>query len=135
MKQITITLFAVLAAVGLSSMTYGPDIPKSDISVQSLSKKWKLEEYNYYGYTETPSKKERNDFIELKSDMTYSCISEGVFGGGIWKLDVKTKRISLMEGDEEMRFFIDDLSDNQLTLILDDPSEKEAKNLKIVFKV
>lgn len=135
MKLITITLFAVLATVGLSSMTYGQDIIKSDISVENLSKKWKLEEYNYYGYTDTPSKKEENDFIDLKSDMTYSSISEGMFSSGIWKLDLKSKRISLIEGDEEIRFFIDDLSDNQLTLILDDPSEKEAKNLKIVFKV
>jgi len=106
------------------------------ITVEKLSKKWQLSNYKYLIFSEEPSEKEKNDFLHFSSDMTYTSISEGVFEKGEWTLDKEQKKMHLnaMEKDGVLTFFIDKLSSNQLVLIIDDPTDKEAKNLKIIFK-
>ena len=108
----------------------------SPITVQRLAKKWNLEKYKYLIFSEAPAEKERNDYLHLKANMTFSSISEGEMETGKWKLDTLRKRIFLAKAgeSEEMVLIIDHLSSHQLVLIIDDPSDEEAKNLKIFFK-
>ncbi|MEM1324262.1 MAG: hypothetical protein AAGG75_28645 [Bacteroidota bacterium] len=106
------------------------------ISVTSLSKKWTLSEYKYLTFSQAPSKKERNDYLHLQSDMTFSAVTEGVKEWGKWRLDAKKKRIYLSQEGQagELIMIIDDLSPKQLVLIIDDPSDEDTKHLKICYK-
>ncbi|MFT6358724.1 MAG: hypothetical protein ACJAYJ_002950 [Saprospiraceae bacterium] len=109
----------------------------SNITIQNLSKKWKLEEYKVYFFSEAPAENERNDYIYLKSDLTFDSISEGEFEAGRWRLDAKKKRIYLSKENVagEIAFIIDELEPEKLVLIIDDPSDSDAQYLKIHFKI
>lgn len=106
------------------------------ITVENLSKKWKLEKYSYLSFSEAPEQQEQNDYISLKSDMSFESISEGLKDAGKWRLNAKEKRIYLFKQGEtnELTFIINGLSETVLVLSLDAPDDKDAKNLKIHFK-
>lgn len=106
------------------------------ITVENLSKKWILVKYKYLIFSENPSEKEKDDFLHFSSDMTYTSISEREFDEGEWTLDVEHNKIHLTAYDEEgvLTFLIDKITSNQLVLIIDDPTDVEAKNLKIIFE-
>ncbi len=95
-----------------------------------------FEKYKVFHFTEAPAPEEKNDYIHLKPDMTFSSISEGIYETGKWRLDVGKKRIYLSNKNKkgELVFIIDDLSPKQLVLIIDDPSDSDAQYLKIYFK-
>lgn len=107
------------------------------ITIQNLAKKWKLDKYKVSFFSEAPAENEKNDYIHLKSDMTFDSISEGVFEGGNWRLDAKKQRIYLSKKNEtgELVFIIDELKPKKLVLIIDDPSDSDAQYLKIHFKI
>lgn len=133
----TFTLFLFLTNNIISSSTVEEKrVYNNIITIQNLSKKWNLNKYKYSIFSEAPSDVEKNDFIHLKSDMTFDSVSEGELESGQWRLAVEKKRIYLSrKGEEgELVFIINELSSNQLVLIIDDPSDEGAKNLKIYFK-
>ena len=68
--------------------------------------------------------------------MTFDSVSEGVRDDGRWRLDASKKRIYLsIKGEAgELEFIVDSLSSDELILIIDAPSDSDAKNLKIYFK-
>jgi hypothetical protein len=109
----------------------------SNITVQNLSKKWKLEVYKVYFFSEAPAENEKNDYIYLKSDLTFDSVSEGKFEAGRWRLDAKRKRIYLSKKNEvgEIVFIIEELEPKKLVLVIDDPSDSDAQYLKIHFKI
>lgn len=106
------------------------------ITVQNLSKKWKLDKYKYSIFAEAPSEKEKKDYIFFKPDLTFNSVSEGLNESGNWRLDAKKRRIYLSQegGEGELILIVDDLSSDRLVLIIDDPSDSEIKNLKIFYK-
>ncbi|MFT7377885.1 MAG: hypothetical protein ACI88Z_001720 [Sphingobacteriales bacterium] len=108
-----------------------------NITVQNLSKKWKLDKYKVYFFSEAPAENEKKDYIYLKSDLTFDSISEGEFEAGNWRLDAKNKRIHLSKKNEagDVVFIIDELKLESLVLIIDDPSDSDAQYLKIHFKI
>ena len=108
----------------------------TELNIKNLSKKWKLEKYSVGIFSEDPSEKEKNDYIYLSSDMTFTSISEGNFEKGTWALKAKDKRIVLSKSTEKksLILIVDKLTSHELTLIIDDPSDKEAKYLNIHFK-
>lgn len=107
------------------------------ITIQNLSKKWKLDKYKVSFFSEAPAENEKNDYIHLKSDLTFDSISEGEIEAGSWRLDAIKKRIHLSKNNEEgeIVFIIDKLKTKKLVLIIDDPSDSDAKHLKIHFKI
>lgn len=109
----------------------------TELSIQNLSKKWKLDKYKVSFFSEAPAANEKNDYIHLKSDLTFDSISEGEFESGNWRLDANKKRIYLSNKSEEgeLVFIIDKLKSNKLVLIIDDPSDSDAQYLKIHFKL
>tara|TARA_B110000285_G_C14967475_1_gene534813 strand:- start:214 stop:636 length:423 start_codon:yes stop_codon:yes gene_type:complete len=109
----------------------------SNLTIQNLSKKWKLDKYKVSFFSEAPAENEKNDYIYLKSDLTFDSISEGEFEAGRWRLDAKKKRIYLSKKNEvgEIVFIIDEIEPKKLVLIIDDPSDSDAQYLKIHFKI
>lgn len=107
-----------------------------DVTVQKLSKKWKLEKYKYLFFSEDPEEKEKNDYIHLKSNMTFSSITEGDYDEGTWELDAKNSCIILKSESEEgvLPFIVEELTSNKMVLYIYDPSDDEAEDLKIHFK-
>lgn len=135
--MIQTALMTILLCLGNPSTNIDFDFHiQSTISVQNLSKNWKFKKYKFWMYSEAPSQKEKNDYIHLSSNMTFTSRSMGEYDIGKWRLDTKKKRIYLSKKNAtgELIFIIDDLSDKQLVLIIDDPSDSDAQYLKIYFK-
>lgn len=136
LKFLTILMF-VIGGPAHQPLEDGKAINTSSLNIQNLAKKWQLHKYKYLIFSEDPAENERGDYIHLKLDMTFESVSEGVKEHGNWRLDVQKKRIYLSKiGDsEELVFIVKKLSKKDLVLIIDDPSDEDAKNLKIYFKV
>ncbi len=132
-KLFNITLvFSYLFLLGFTN----PKTVNTELNITNLSKKWNLDKYSIGWYSEAPSKKEKNDYIKLNTDMTFTSISEGIFEGGKWQLKPAKKQLILSKKNEKdnLKFFIEKLSENELILIIDDVSDPEAKYLNIHFK-
>ena len=129
-------LFLLLCSFGIMSFTNSPVVPTTTLNVQNLSKKWIFEKYTVSWFTENPSEKEKNDYIHLSSNMTFSSISEGEYEKGSWKLNASKKRIFLSKKNEKghLTFIVNELTKNKLVLVIDDPSDEDAQYLKIHFK-
>ncbi|MEO0330489.1 MAG: hypothetical protein AAF223_02215 [Bacteroidota bacterium] len=106
------------------------------VSVEALSKKWKLEKYAYLIFSEAPKAVEKNDYLLLKSNLFFESVSEGKYEKGSWRLDTKSKRIYLSQkgAEDELVFIIDEFRDDELVLIVDDPADEDSQYLKIHFK-
>ncbi len=52
------------------------------LNKNTLCKKWYLQKYEVMWINYKPEEKEKNDYIHLKSDMTYTTIDGGVFSNG-----------------------------------------------------
>lgn len=114
-----------------------PETSKSSITIEKLSKKWKLDKYKYYFFSQAPAENEIGDYLHLKSNMTYDSVSEGLRDIGNWRLDADKEQIYLTsEGDEAaLVFIVDKLKTKKLVLIIDDSTGPDTKNLKIHFKI
>lgn len=130
MKKV-INISSFISLLLLMSLSGAVD---TEISIENLSKKWILTEYSVGWFSEKPSKKEQNDYIHLSSNMTFNSISEGVFEKGTWRL--KGNRIILSKNNEKkpLTFIVKEITNKELTLIIDDPSDSDAKYLNIHFK-
>ena len=123
------SIFVLLVFSGLK-------VYSTPITVKNLSKKWHIDKYSYLIFSEEPGKKEVNDYIAFKEDMSFESVSEGRYDKGKWRLDTAKKRIFLAGEIEkgELIFMIHKLDNNQLILIIDDPSEPGLEDIKIYFK-
>lgn len=134
--KITTLILLLVGGANVEKIKDYRAISDGSLTVNNLSKKWKLDKYRYFIFSEKPAENERDDFIHLKSDMTFDSVSEGIREDGKWRLNASRKRIYLSkEGKaEEFVFIVESLSSDELILIIDDPSDGDAKNLKIYFK-
>ncbi len=106
------------------------------ITVKNLSRRWELDKYQYLIFSELPTIEEQGDYLYLNSDMTFSSVSEGELETGKWRLDVPQKRLYLSQAETTgaLVLIIHELSPNRLVISIDDPSDADAKKLKIHFK-
>lgn len=116
----------------ISLQSYG----QSESFIDKISQKWILDHYKYLIFSEDPSDKEKGDYIHLNKDMTFSSISEGVYDKGQWSINADQDKLILTSNNEEgqLLLIIDELSNSKLVLKLDDPTDADAKRLKIIFK-
>lgn len=126
----------LLCCLMILGFTNSPTSTATTLNVQNLSKKWAFEKYMISWYSESPSEKEKKDYIQLSSNMTFTSISEGKYEKGNWKLNASKKRILLSSKNEKgyLTFIVDELTSNKLILVIDDPSDEDAQYLKIHFK-
>lgn len=123
----------LVVALALTFFTLYADVP---VTIENLSKRWKLEEYSYLFISEDPEEIEKNDYIFLRKDLSFESVSEGKYEKGKWRLDAKSKRIYLSQDGEEgeLVLIISKLENDELVLIIDHPSDPDAEGLKIHFK-
>ncbi|SHJ10223.1 lipocalin family protein [Aquimarina spongiae] len=123
--------------IGLFLMSFtNINAQKIKLNVSNLSKNWQLTKYSVGWFSEEPSDKEKNDYLKLKSDMTFTSVSEGIFEKGTWQLQKEHKRITLSKkGDKAVLVFsIKKIKTNELVVIIDNDSEPDAKYLNIHFE-
>lgn len=125
-------IFGCLFFVSFSN----PEGGNIELNIGNLSKKWNLDKYTVSWYSESPSEQEKNDYIKLNTDMTFTSVSEGVFERGKWQLQAVNRQLILYKDNEKgvLKLIIKKLSKKELVLILDEPSDPEAKYLNIHFK-
>ena len=107
MKKIVLStvLISVFAIVGFSQT----------LNKNTLCKKWYLQKYEVMWIDYTPKEKEKNDYIHLKTDMTYTTIDEGTFSMGKWKYNASKKYFILYNNkDEGLKFIVDELKKNTM---------------------
>lgn len=136
LKLITIMLVLIGGTTNQTAMEEKA-VKAASLTIQNLSKKWQLDKYKYLLFSEAPSEQEQDDYIHLKSDLTFESVSEGIKESGNWRLDAAKERIYLTQnGDSQaLVFIVDNLSTKKLVLIIDDTSDADAKHLKIYFKI
>jgi hypothetical protein len=90
------------------------------LNKKTLCKKWYLEKYEVMWVDYEPEEKEKNDYILLKSDMTYVGLDEGIKTSGKWTFNAAKKYFTVFNGKKEgIKFFIDELSVNKMVLNID----------------
>ncbi len=106
------------------------------ITVEKLSRRWELDKYQYLIFSELPTAEEQGDYLCLNSNMTFSSVSEGELETGKWQFDAAQNRLYLsqVETTGALVLIIHELSSNRLVISIDDPSDADAKKLKIHFK-
>lgn len=125
MKRIFITCIVIILTVSVFAQ-------KVPITKTNLCKKWKLEKYEIFFIDYDVEPNEKNDYINLKSNMTFESIDEGKYGTGTWLfINTKDERVLILKSEEgEIRLLIKELRKDRLVLIIDDD---ELIDLKIHF--
>lgn len=105
------------------------------VNINNLSKKWILDKYTFMAFGKKPSEKEKDDYLSLNPDSTYTSISEGIYDSGEWKLNIDNQCILLYNDNQEvLPFIVHKLTHHKLVVYIYDSEDKEAKYLKIHFK-
>ena len=101
------------------------------LNKKTLCKKWYLEKYEIMWVDYEPEAKEKNDYILLKTDMTYVSVDEGVLTTGSWTFNNDEKFFTLYNQSKEgLKIVVDELSINKLVLNL---AIKEMKGVDIHY--
>ncbi|AFU68368.1 hypothetical protein P700755_001469 [Psychroflexus torquis ATCC 700755] len=90
------------------------------LNTETLCKKWYLEKYEVMWVDYEPEEKEKNDYMLLKSDMTYMGLDEGIKTAGKWTFNTEKNYFTMFnDKGEAINFFIDKLSMNKMVLNID----------------
>ncbi|WP_025667475.1 lipocalin family protein [Aquimarina megaterium] len=90
------------------------------LNKNALLKKWDLDTYKIGVKKYPPSKKERNDYILFKKDMTFVSISEGKKESGVWMLNTNGGYIMMTDDKREtVKAYIATLTPKELVLYFD----------------
>jgi hypothetical protein len=87
-----------------------------------------------YGFSESPSEEEINDFLNLSLNMTFTSFSEGKHESGDWVLNEKKIVLSKKNEEQNLYLIVKKITNNELVLTIDDPSDEEVKYLQIHLK-
>ncbi len=91
-----------------------------DLTKESLCKKWDLEKYVVMWVDYEPEENEQNDYIMLKSDMTYSSIDEGILTSGKWTMHADENYFLMYdEKGEGIKFIVSELEEEKMVLSID----------------
>ncbi len=102
-----------------------------NLNKQALCKKWHLEKYEIMWIDYAPEENEKNDYIQLKSDMTYISVDVGVKTTGRWTYNNEKSYFTMYdEKGEGVRFFVDELATNKMVVNID---VKELEGVDIHF--
>jgi len=90
------------------------------ITKRALCKKWHFEKYEIMWQDYEPEKQEQNDYIFLKSDMTFEEVSEGKYSTGKWSFNKNEKSFTMYQSGQAVKCIIKRLEANHLTIEVDD---------------
>ncbi|WP_146052689.1 lipocalin family protein [Aquimarina sp. I32.4] len=93
-----------------------------------LLKKWDLDTYKIGAKKYPPSKKEKNDYIFFKKDMTFISMSEGKKESGVWMLNTNGAYIMMTNDKREtVKAHIATLTPKDLVLYFDIDEIREVE--------
>lgn len=102
------------------------------LNKNALLKKWDLDTYKIGVKKYPPSKKERNDYILFKKDMTFVSISEGKKESGVWMLNTNGGYIMMTDDKREtVKAYIATLTPKELVLYFD---IEEIREVEVHYK-
>ncbi|MBG6132662.1 hypothetical protein IWQ47_003887 [Aquimarina sp. EL_43] len=102
------------------------------LNKNALLKKWDLDTYKIGVKKYPPSKKERNDYILFKKDMTFVSISEGKKESGVWMLNINGGYIMMTDDKREtVKAYIATLTPKELVLYFD---IEEIREVEVHYK-
>lgn len=98
-----------------STLTFSQDLNKN-----TLCKKWYLEKYEIIWFDYSPDDNEKNDYLELKEDMTYESIDEGEYSQGKWTYNNQGKYFIIYdEKNQGIKFYVSELTSKSLIVRAD----------------
>lgn len=111
-------------------------IPSSDklFNVKNLAKNWEFQKKTLFGFSQSRFEKKNPNYINLSLNMTFTTFCEGKHENGYWKLNESEKKIILLKKNENENLTVKKLTNKELILLIDNPSNKKKNNLKIHFK-
>ena len=87
------------------------------VNKETLCKKWYLEKYEVMWVDYEPDEKEKNDYILLKTDMTYVSVDEGIETSGKWTFNAEKNYFTMFNNKRDgIKITIDKLSINKMVL-------------------
>ena len=87
------------------------------VNKETLCKKWYLEKYEVMWVDYEPDEKEKNDYILLKTDMTYVSLDEGIKTSGKWTFNTEKNYFTMFNNKRDgIKITIDKLSINKMVL-------------------
>ena len=87
------------------------------VNRETLCKKWYLEKYEVMWVDYEPDEKEKNDYILLKTDMTYVSVDEGIETSGKWTFNTEKNYFTMFNNKRDgIKITIDKLSINKMVL-------------------
>jgi len=90
------------------------------VNKETLCKKWYLEKYEVMWVDYEPDEKEKNDYIMLKSDMTYVSLDKGIETLGKWTFNTEENYFTLFnEKGDGIKMIVDKLSINRMVFKID----------------
>jgi hypothetical protein len=90
------------------------------VNKDTLSKKWYLEKYEVMWVDYEPDEKEKNDYILLKSDMTYVNLDKGIETSGKWTFNTEENYFTMFnEKGDGIKMIVDKLSINKMVFKID----------------
>ena len=123
MKKIILTtiLVSALTIAGFSQ----------NLNKKTLCKKWYLEKYEVMWVDYEPKEKEKNDYIHLKSDMSYVSVEEGVKSSGKWTYNASKKHFTMFDKKGTgLKINVDELKANKMILNIE---IKELEGLDVHY--
>ncbi len=143
MKTIKLSIVAIaIASLGYAVATLIEgmsrpgviEISEPSLDQHLLLKKWKLSHYQVLGVDYEPEEAEKKDYIHFLVDKTYTSISEGKFEKGEYKLDESIIILTNNIEKGKLKLTIKKLTEDKLEVVIDDPSDSDAKYVTIHFK-
>ena len=123
MKKTILTTTLIL--ISILSLT------AQDITKEALCKKWYISHYKYLWKKYDPEAIEKNDYIFLKSDMTFISVDGGEKSTGRWTFNTGGKYVQLYNKDgENLKLEIEEITNTEFVFEIDD---EEMKGLEIHY--
>jgi hypothetical protein len=90
------------------------------VNKETLCKKWYLEKYEVMWVDYEPDEKEKNDYLLLKSDMTYVSLDKGIETSGKWTFNIEENYFTMFnEKGDGIKMIVDKLSINKMVFKID----------------
>jgi hypothetical protein len=87
------------------------------VNKETLCKKWYLEKYQVLWVDYEPDEKEKNDYILLKTDMTYVSVDEGIKTSGKWTFNTEKNYFTMFNNKRDgIKITVDKLSIYKMVL-------------------
>jgi hypothetical protein len=114
MNHKTNKIIVSITLVLLTSFNY---VSAQGIDKNNLFETWYLDSYKIGTKKHQPSKKEKNDYIFFKKDMTFTSLSEGKKENGSWRLNHNGGYILMTDDNgEKIKAYIISLTPKTLVL-------------------